>query len=894
VLFFAGGKSYTGSIVDRSRGGLGLVTRDQVVDVRPGDVLSKLYVGRPEDPFSVDSLKVAYVEKNGYSGAGSGSPGEWRIGVQAVTAEQRKRLGEVLIRATGAGRPRPPGTFSPEKMPSFRGRHHYGPEAVQKRIEWAEETSGCRLEHVRDTCLDPASLAGNIEHYIGAVQIPVGLAGPGWIRGTHVDGHVPVPMATLEGALVSSATRGLRTCNLAGGVHVQVTRQTMVRAPAFFCRDLEGALNLEQWVRHNEEAISDVAVSVSSTARLLRVDTFVFGNVLHLAFYYATGDAAGQNMTTACTWLGCEWIASHISGDGSIGFEDYMIEANLSGDKKLNQQNFLKGRGISVVAEAIIPADVLRRVLRVTPERMVRCWAAGEVSALQIGMTGANVNFANVVAAVFAATGQDLASVHESGAGILKLSAEDGVLRAHAYLPSLVIGTVGGGTGLPAQQECLELIGCHGREKAFRLAEIIGATCLALDLSTLAAIATNEFAAAHEKLGRNRPDHALTKSEINDRFFTRLLSGGDAHVLSAVEDPLRKNRGIVSSILARRRAGLKGIFRYRLQIQSGSAVEETPMILKLKSPDTEIADIAQGLARLSGEDRLPGLFEVHFPVFGFDSCDVREVQFYRWAGGTLGRYLPRVYGTDYNEEREYSAILLEDLSSLSHFDTVDCPGAWDDPSIRVVLEGLSDIHAVHFDRGGAMAEELRMNVLDPTALIDARNMLRELALYNARRFPEIISPSISCRSLEFLEGAAQVYTEMQSHPMTLTHNDFNPRNICLRPTPSGASLVVYDWELLCYQNPQHDLMEFLIFVLDGAPRDVYLGYARYYYERLVEKTGKETPWKEFCRILYLNALDLALNRFNLYLLAHNTLKLPFIGRVYKNLARFIEEHDDPL
>ncbi|NPA94248.1 MAG: hydroxymethylglutaryl-CoA reductase, partial [Thermodesulfobacteria bacterium] len=496
-----------------------------------------------------------------------------------------------------------------DKIPRFSRKSHYSQQAISARLSWAREVSGARLENIEKTILKPETLAGNIENYIGAVQIPIGLAGPLHVRGTYIDDYVPLPIATTEGALVSSITRGALACNLAGGVHCRVIRQQMVRAPVFFCESMMGAVNLEQWIYQHLEEIREKAQSVSSVARLQRVEPVVFGNTLHIRFYYYTGDASGQNMTSACTFVACNWIEEQIKDYPSIGFKWYTIEANMSGDKKANYQNFINGRGVSVTATCFIPGKILKKILRVEPERFVRIWSEAEFSAGLIGMHGSNINFSNVIAGIFTATGQDIACVHESSGGIFKVNQEGDGLVFTAQLPSLVAGTVGGGTSLPVQRECLELMGCYGSGRLFRFAEIVAAACLALDISTGSAIVTNDFVSAHERLGRNRPRNRLSWSEINERFFAQFFKDQNLEILKAEKAPRKTCSGIISSI-TKESSSVYGLHRYRLEARNQEGRPfDMKVFLKIKASSRELDRIGLKVAKLTGEDRIPGLYE---------------------------------------------------------------------------------------------------------------------------------------------------------------------------------------------------------------------------------------------------------------------------------------------
>lgn len=882
VFFIVNGKSYTGIVTDISENGLGIATDWKLMAVQ-GDEISLMYIMKTDPEFALKGLRIAQI-RNDYTTK------RIILGIFVPDIASAKRLKEIIRLLTVEAPVQIEQGLDIDRMPPFPGNKHYSSEAVEARLRWARGVTGSGLSNICKTILHPETLAGNIENYIGAVQVPVGLAGPILVKGVYTDGYVPVPIATTEGALVSSISRGARLCNHAGGVKVHVTRQRMVRAPVFFCQDMDGAVNLERWLMSNVRRIEEKAHSVSSVARLTEIIPFVFGDTVHVRFYYNTGDAAGQNMTTACTWVACEWIAERIRHDRSIKFSHYNIEGNMSGDKKANYQNYIDGRGVGVVASCYVEGRLLEKAMRVKPRDYLKAWQAGEVGSIQIGMIGSNINFANVIAGIFTATGQDIASVHESSSGIFKMREEGDGLLFTAYLPALVIGTVGGGTGLPTQRDCLEMMGCHGPGKLFRFAEIIAATCLALDISTGAAITANEFVTAHERFGRNRPSKWLTKNALTPEFFTSLINRSGVEVISAEERAMNSDQGIITSILRKKTSGLQGLYKFNLAIRENGVVNEIPVVLKLKSADSEILNVGTGLAKLSGEDRLPGLFETHINIFGFENSHIREIEFYRLAGDAVLSFCPKVYGTRIEKEREIFALLMEDISSCSHLDTVNDPSKWDDESMKVVLEDLASLHAVYLGRESELPKEIGLLAIDRDSLLAGKDLLLELTHYNARRFPEMVTKDCERAILAFLEDLPGALEAMEKGPRTLTHNDFNTRNIGLRAKGNAPRLVVYDWELPCIQNPQRDLIEFLVYALPkDAPLSLIDDMAEFYRIMLEEKSGRSIDKNEFNMLLIYNALVLASRRFNLYLLAHNVMQFSFMERVYSNLSRFILE-----
>jgi NADP-dependent 3-hydroxy-3-methylglutaryl-CoA reductase len=777
----------------------------------------------------------------------------------------------------------------PNRIPRFSRKVHYTDDAIQKRIQWARTVSGAKLTKITQSIFQPETLAGNIENYIGSVQIPIGLSGPLLVKGIHANGYIPVPIATTEGALVSSLTRGAMVCTMAGGIKVRVTERQMIRAPMFFCAAQDGAVNLEQWILKNFTDIKREAESVSSVARLKKVLSFVLDESLHVLFYYSTGDAAGQNMTTACTWAACEWIVKQIKNNPSVQYRSYVIEGNMSGDKKVNHNSLMRGRGVSVVGFCHIPDKILKRLLRVTAADFVRGWKAAEAGARQIGMMGSNINFANIIAGIFTATGQDIACVHESAIGTFKVRQEESGLQCSVRLPSLVIGTVGGGTKLPTQRECLELMGCYGNGKLFRLAEIIAAACLSLDLSTGSAILANEFVGAHERLGRNRPFKKLSQSEVDADFFTDMLFDRIRSVDHIRKNVIDNKNAIISKLAEEKDSGLYGLHRYRLEIRTNGELETLTTVLKIKPPDKKIINIGFKIARLTGGDALPGLYESQSHIFGFDDSSIREIEFYTQVSKDILHYCPKIYGTKCDPGRQIYAVLMEDLSRYNDSSYLTNPSRWDQCSIESVLSDIASIHSVYLERYELLPKSMKINILNEKDLRSASPLLSELISFNSAQYPALF-PNRACKCYrQFLQDIDRHIKRMKEFPMTLTHNDFNPRNLFLRCKGEFPRLVLYDWELAFFQNPQRDLIEFLAFVLKlETPIAEFERFVDFYRQQFELKTGRAFPRDFFMQILYLNAAYFAVVRINLYLLGHNLLKFDFIERVCLNTARFVE------
>jgi hydroxymethylglutaryl-CoA reductase (NADPH) len=377
----------------------------------------------------------------------------------------------------------------------------YTREAAAERVDFLHEVTGVRAEHVGRYSLAPSALSGNIENFVGAAQVPIGIAGPLLVDGEHAQGEFYVPMATTEGTLVASYNRGMKLLHAAGGVKATVMDDVMQRAPAFGFDSAREARAFGDWVKGHFDVIKHEAQTSTRIGRLHDIEQYTASRFVFLRFNYTTGDAAGQNLTGRATWQACQWILANYSG-----IRQFLLESNLATDKKSSQINILRTRGKRVTAEATIPADLIGELMHTRPGQM---YQARQVSNLGSFMSGVNNNgnhSANAITALFVATGQDIANVAESSAALVYTELlATGEYYYSITIPALIVATYGGGTGLPTQRECLELLGCYGSGKVRKFAEIVAATVLCGELSLGSAVVAGEWVAAHERLGRNRP-----------------------------------------------------------------------------------------------------------------------------------------------------------------------------------------------------------------------------------------------------------------------------------------------------------------------------------------------------------------------------------------------------
>jgi len=349
---------------------------------------------------------------------------------------------------------------------------------------------------------DPSAYANNVENYIGEVRVPVGIAGPLRVNGLFARGDYHVPLATTEAALVASYHRGARLMTAAGGASAALVNEALNRSPAFAFESIGEAGRFLHWILRQVDRFREIVCESSRHARLLDVGATGEGNHLYLNFEFTTGDAAGQNMVTIATQRICDYILAETPVEPKRAY----VEGNLSGDKKASAQAFNTVRGKKTIAEVRLSAELTRRYLHTTPAAMADYWRTSALGGVLSGTIGVQGHFANGLAALFIACGQDPACVAESAVGMTRFEvADDGALYAAVTLPNLMVGTVGGGTGLPTQQAFLDVLGLAGEGKSGALAEVAAALVLAGELSIIGAMAAGHFARAHERRARNAP-----------------------------------------------------------------------------------------------------------------------------------------------------------------------------------------------------------------------------------------------------------------------------------------------------------------------------------------------------------------------------------------------------
>jgi hydroxymethylglutaryl-CoA reductase (NADPH) len=385
-------------------------------------------------------------------------------------------------------------------VPRFE-KQGYHSHAVAARRKWLEEKTGNDFAHIGSYSIHSDEMRGNIENPIGTAQVPLGVAGPLLIHGQYAEGIFYVPLATTEGALVRSYERGMVTLTRAGGVTTRVYSDENRVCPVFLFSDVAEAHEFASRLNADFRRIKEEAESTTRHGKLLRLECHPLGREVVVNFCYHTGDAHGMNMIVKATDRACRWILRHSSA------YDFLIFSGLSSEKKASGVLFAGGKGKKVVAGACLTSKVLHSYLHIKPQQLLDLWQHTILGHLQAHTTGYNGHYANGLAALFIACGQDVANIANSAVGITnfeRLSNDE--VYVTVTVPALTVATVGGGTGLGTARECLQMLGVAGEGGATKLAEITAATLLAGEISMAAAIVSGEFVRAHERYGRNRPE----------------------------------------------------------------------------------------------------------------------------------------------------------------------------------------------------------------------------------------------------------------------------------------------------------------------------------------------------------------------------------------------------
>ena len=370
----------------------------------------------------------------------------------------------------------------------------YTSNDTNDRIKWIKDKTGIDFGKARAD--KPEELQGIIENHIGFMNIPMAIVGPLLLDGMYAKGEFCVPVCTVEGTLAMSMNRGMYASNLCGGTKLKHFRQELSRAPVFIFENLNESQTFQAWVKENNNKIIKVAESTTKHGKVLRIDQYTVQNYVVLDIVMDTSNAAGQNMVTLAAQLACEFIQKETN-------HNYFLESNINSDKKASVRNMLLGRGHGVSAETTISNNVMKRILKMDPDILFDNYHFFPIISSMAGTHGNGIHVSNALTAIYLATGQDTACVAENSIAHFGIEKRKDGLKFKLTLPSLTVGTVGGGTRLEMQKRNLNLLGCADGERSSRkLAEIITASALALEISLICAIGSHTWTDAHMKYGR--------------------------------------------------------------------------------------------------------------------------------------------------------------------------------------------------------------------------------------------------------------------------------------------------------------------------------------------------------------------------------------------------------
>ncbi|MEL6536955.1 MAG: phosphotransferase, partial [Bacteroidota bacterium] len=685
-------------------------------------------------------------------------------------------------------------------------------------------------------------------------------------------------------ALVASMNRGARVVSSSGGFTSQVHHQRMVRCPMLLFDTPQEAQQFQHWIVGQIPSIRQEAERHSNHSQLLELKPVVLQQAVHLRFVYTTGDASGQNMTTTCTWHALLWIKKQFEQETGISPRRFVIEGNGSGDKKVTQYNQQHGRGLHVEAHCTLAEPHIRKILRTTPEAFLECFHASRELCRQDGMVGYNINVANAVAALFVATGQDLGSIHESAVGVLDVqpSAEGG-LAFTLTLPNLVVGTVGGGTHLPKQREALALMDCLGQGKISRFGQLIAGFALALEISTFAAIVGGHFAAAHEKLGRNKPKAWITPAQLNTSFIRQGLHASlpAAQLTEATRaDVSHMEDGILMGLAHTVSRKVLGFHRFQLHWQDSSTPLPKDLLIKSKPLGHEAVEGLHVMAS-AVDPELAHLLLAHQDSLEYARTHLKEIQLYQHIHQLGLGITPTYYGHLCLPQQEVYMLFQEYLppGQVRLMDSQNEPEQWDPASIRKALDA---IHRAH-------------RSIQPSQLPAVPPFDVQAAHPLYARFVQIIQEEYQDTALA---GASQMLSswlqDLQAGAAStgvdrcVIHNDFNPRNVALR---SNGQICIYDWELATLNLPQRDVVEFLSFVLppDFSPAQLQQ-HLRYHTQQWADRYTQQ----QVQAALRYALKEYVITRLLFYLTGRIVVDFGFAERVFRTALRMHQLLQYPL
>lgn len=766
-------------------------------------------------------------------------------------------------------------SVNPEFYPSVPGRGLVTEQSTEMRQDFLENIN-CPIDTIKKTTLSVTDVKNKIESFVGAVEIPLGVVGPLLYKENSAAEMVYTLGATLEGALIASMNRGAKAITLSGGFQAHFVHQKMVRSPMFQFQNLNEAVLFDQWIKRQFSTLKKVCESYSNHARLIEIKPLIISRSVHLNFIFETGDASGQNMTTTCTWHAMLWIVDHFETEAGIKIKDYVIEGNCSSDKKASSYSVQTGRGVHVIAECHLEETVIQSVLRTSSEAIFNNYLPSVSATRFYGMPSYNINVANAIAAIFAATGQDLACIHESSNAFLSLEKTATGLYFSLTLPSLVIATVGGGTNLPRQQEALAIMKCDGKDNIQRFAKLIAGFALGLEISTYSAIVSGAFAKAHEKLGRNKPINWITKSELSTGFIKSIvnetINAEDISLIVLEEKSI--DNGIITTLSGT--VNNKPIGFFTILIDFLSENKTVKAVLKSKAIDS---DVIRGLHKMAAQinPELSDLIYKYRYFLEYNNCHIKELQLYKVLTNANLKCIPAFYGDYQNEQRETFLILQEflDKDEMLLMDSENSPHLWTSDLIEKAISEISTCH---------QKIQIQDDALDciPVFDVNAAKLLYEklLSIVSSEN-PELLSAKQIGNLLDFNNNPLK-YEAIAELPIVVIHNDFNPRNVAVR---NDGTICIYDWELAVKNIPHRDIVEFLAFTLpDDFTNPVLEHYLKFHHQAF----GSNQDWEVWKKGYVFAAKEFILTRANFYCTANIVLKLKFHRRIIVNALKILD------
>ncbi len=738
-------------------------------------------------------------------------------------------------------------------------------------------------EVITSTNLSLEEVQNNIESFIGSVELPLGLAGPLLFNPEENQQElVYTGICTTEGALVASMNRGAKAISECGGFNAHFVHQKMLRSPLFTFKNLAHAVKFEKWLKDSFDSIKTQASLYSNHAELIEIKSLIIGKLANLKFIYTTCDASGQNMVTYCTWHALQWINEHFQKETDIQIVDFYIDGNGSSDKKVSFYSLQNGRGVHVVCECFLSDEIIEKILRTNAADMFRLANHSMAISRFDGIIGGTLNIANAIAGIFAATGQDLGSIHESSLGILQVDKTEEGLYFSLSIPALVIGTIGGGTHLPVARRMLELMNCYGKGKVERFAKLIAGFALSLEISTLAALASGQFARAHQKMGKNKLINWLLKSDIDTCFIKKYINEIQGHAITSTElltsDNIRN--GILTDLATRVSKKLIGFLA--LNIDTGNGAPKK-ILLKSKPLDEELMKGLHFMASTINVDMADNLLK-YKNYLEYKDSHVKELDVYKYLKSIRFQYMPDFFGEIRDNKREIYLFLFEYLDGnlMELFNSENNTDKWTD---ELICEATQSIHIVHkaFLNGTDKEHLNYIQEFDSTFSLPFYCQINQI---NKKDYKD-------WKSDHLFEDIGNVITLWESNPplkksvKTLIHNDFNPRNVGLR---KNGKICIYDWELVMLNIPQRDIFEFLAFTL--APdfkEDRLLMLMNKHFVLLKEINVSSYNWKDYLDDFIISGYEFLITRASFYIAGSTLMDYSFIKRVFISSNRIIQE-----